>query len=369
MIQIAFAFLFLSFIQADLPVTCLRSDILGKWNFVISHTLHSEFERNSCGYRSPSTEETSYQTANLQFNNPFSLSLHLCSNSSVLSGELKPIGYWTMVYYQSMEININYSFYVNFKYIPKINEPKNYLSICYETLAGWWEDRRSGEKGCFKAYKEENDTIRGNYRRHTFLNRFFFKKSDDFIENNRNVNDLIEEINDKNMIWKAGIDKSFENLSLNQLREKLHGKKRIFGMKNVNKKKNHFFDLKKQSTTTQYNADDEIIKSLPKNFDLSNLISNVHRQKCGNCYLQSTVSMYEARIKYKLGEDLELSRSFYHHCDYYNQGCGGGYTHPLNRFTREFGLIEKNCFSYNSFFKQNCSEVNQCSKNYTISDY
>lgn len=372
MIQIVFTFLFLFLIKADLPIKCLRPDVIGKWNLIISHTLHSEFERNSCGYHSPSTESTSYQTANLHFNNPSFLSLHLDANSSVLSQELTTIGSWTMVYYQSMEINLHHSFYVNFKYIPKKKLSNEYLSICNETLAGWWEDRKSGEKGCFKAYKDKegNEKAIGvseeksNYRSHKILNRFFFGQSDT-LNNNKKVKDIIEEINAKNMIWKAGVDKSFENLNMNQLKEKFHLKNRMFERRDASKKSNHFFDLKKKSTQTKHHLDDGLINSLPKNLDLSYLISKVNNQKCGNCYMQSTVSMYEARIKYKFGEDLNLSREFYNDCDYYNQGCEGGYTLPLSRFAKEFGLIEQNFFSQN----QDCTKVNQWPKKYAVSDY
>ena len=59
-----------------------------------------------------------------------------------------------MIYDEGFEINIgDYSFFAFSKYYP---EGKNHFeSDCGQTLVGWYNNKRTGEKGCYNAVKKD----------------------------------------------------------------------------------------------------------------------------------------------------------------------------------------------------------------------
>lgn len=116
-------------------------------------------------------------------------------------------------------------------------------------------------------------------------------------------------------------------------------------------------------------------KELPKNFDWRsfngiNYDTPVRSQgDCGSCYVLSTISMIEARIriKSKLQQQPFLSVAGALSCSFYNQGCNGGYPFLIAKEGFERGFFEESCSPLLS--DQNCDESCYERKVWKIKEY
>lgn len=81
--------------------------------------------------------------------------------------------------------------------------------------------------------------------------------------------------------------------------------------------------------------DREDLSDLPKSFSWEDKLAPVRQQEeCGACYTISTMEMLSARLRIK-GEDVILSPQHSLNCNYYNQGCNGGYPFLVSKFASE----------------------------------
>jgi hypothetical protein len=91
----------------------------------------------------------------------------------------------------------------------------------------------------------------------------------------------------------------------------------------------------------------ETEESFPKDFSHLKHLSPVKAQDiCGNCYLIATVGMLEARIRLKYGRDFPLSTQYLNDCNHYAQGCEGGFSLEVLRFTEEFFVPAETCKAF-----------------------
>lgn len=85
---------------------------------------------------------------------------------------------------------------------------------------------------------------------------------------------------------------------------------------------------------------------MPASFSAKEFINSPIQQKdCGSCYAIATMEMLSARLK-KAGENVFLSVQHSLDCNYYNQGCDGGYGYLVNKFFTENELVSENCSPY-----------------------
>merc|ERR1719160_1604454 len=145
-------------VGADLPVHCLKKEVEGKWNFVMSPPSK---KRSFCGHRHPDVEEAQPQWSML-------LSLGEGKTGEVKTVELKspnvaatkndPHGTWTMVYDEGFEANVDgFSFFTfsNYSYhFDPVTQQKSNVSHCSETTIGWYQNKDRTEFGCFYGSKE-----------------------------------------------------------------------------------------------------------------------------------------------------------------------------------------------------------------------
>jgi C1A family cysteine protease len=122
------------------------------------------------------------------------------------------------------------------------------------------------------------------------------------------------------------------------------------------------------------------INVLAKNWDWSNvngqsfLTQPITQGGCGSCYIFSTVGCMESRLRIltNMADKTEFSRQFPVSCNFYTEGCHGGYPYLVAKFFNEFELIPKDCFEYEAK-EVECSNVcdykNRYSKKYTVSKY
>jgi C1A family cysteine protease len=118
---------------------------------------------------------------------------------------------------------------------------------------------------------------------------------------------------------------------------------------------------------------------LSKNWDWRNIggisfVPPVRSQgSCGSCYVFSTMSSLEARLRIQTNnkDQTLFSKQFLLSCNFYSEGCDGGYPVLVAKFLQEFEAIPESCFEYTE--KNNkCSNACDYSKNkkkYTVSKW
>ena len=245
---------------------------------------------------------------------------------------------------------------------------------------------------------------------------------------------VVDEINNSNLTWKAKINpedlnlsfydyyknyfdvkneileddgveedennnKEDENVSLRNLKQnELSIEELIQGIKNMkNKEKkpmeNIFLknDLLREKDSHFVTNKDEILKyinssldeidekRLPRNWDWRDVggenyySEEILQGGCGSCYVISTISILESRLRIKtLNKDqTKLSVQFPLSCSFYTEGCRGGFPIVLGKFFHDFEIVPKECFEYktNDYDCENVCDYKQYKKKYFVSDY
>jgi C1A family cysteine protease len=120
-------------------------------------------------------------------------------------------------------------------------------------------------------------------------------------------------------------------------------------------------------------------ETLPKNWDWRNVggvnyIPRVKRQgHCGSCYVFSTVTCLESRLRIMTNnqDKTEFSKQYPISCNFYSEGCDGGYPFLVGKFFHEFEVIPETCFPYTQT-NDSCSNVcdyKKLPKQYKVSQY
>ncbi len=79
------------------------------------------------------------------------------------------------------------------------------------------------------------------------------------------------------------------------------------------------------------------MSDLPRELSFKDLLKEaIYQGDCGSCYALTTIEMLEARLKKNYAKDIRLSIQYVLDCDYYNQGCDGGYPFLVSKFASEF---------------------------------
>jgi cathepsin C len=56
--------------------------------------------------------------------------------------------------------------------------------------------------------------------------------------------------------------------------------------------------------------------------------------------------MLEARLRIHYGHEVSLSAQYAISCNFYTEGCEGGYPTLVSRFISEFDLVPEECFPF-----------------------
>jgi len=115
---------------------------------------------------------------------------------------------------------------------------------------------------------------------------------------------------------------------------------------------------------------------LPESWDWTNIngvnyVPSPREQKnCGSCYILSTIEMIESRLRILTNNDFQTSLSIQYalSCNFYTEGCNGGYPTLVNKFISEFNLIPDSCAHYQA---KNTECVTECDSplRVSVSDY
>ncbi|KAL4442784.1 hypothetical protein ABPG74_010673 [Tetrahymena malaccensis] len=176
-------------IQCDLPIQCVKHQIVGQWTIQISK-VHSKYNQFlTCGHSIPDSPDQSFQSNqnNFKQNKEYLVDLHENGEAFLLKNSSQIKGQWTMVYDEGFQIEIDeMSFFSFFKYYPVKEEEiservlveditvvshskvTTYEFDCTETIVGWYNIPTKNKKGCMKAYKvnpqDENRHLRSQQK-------------------------------------------------------------------------------------------------------------------------------------------------------------------------------------------------------------
>jgi cathepsin C len=366
-------------VVGDLPVHCLNTQVAGEWIFELGSDDNDKTLR--CGHAVPDTNADHFTKDgfNLEVVKKVKITL---SEPNIAEDEHGHKGTWTMVYDEGFEVMIDNKRYFAFsKYVPKTPESlqkddlADYISICDETLVGWYHNDDGSNWGCYHAIKANAGSNRHRFRAsiersarmthhdkvlsptarqlgHTasgtstvslddLENDALFEPDMAFIETTNSATDST---------WRAGVHDEFLSKRMSEMMRLIGYRKRGHG---------HFRGPRRRRAAAQAAAaaqadDDSSSSDLPQSFDWRNhkgrnWDSPVKNQgNCGSCFAMATISVVEARIRIMTQGKHEplMSTQSVVSCSIYNQGCDGGYPYLVGKHIQDFGLVPEACMPY-----------------------
>lgn len=363
--------------NADLPVHCLRNQVAGRWTF---HLGPLSKERSQCGHRMPDVEEAQPATDSLKIRTSLDVQLNDPSTAMVAG---KP-GTWTMVYDEGFSVeSAQNTFFAFSKYLlsdvnstswfaSTVHGKKVFRSICGKTEVGWYQDKASGQWGCYFGVKKVQ-----NPDKWTDHLSFLEVSAGGGVQEPWGESEqerIVDEINKApHRGWTAALYPEFKGKTMEQLNRRA-GRPRYslmqvnsagqtpqhrHMMKRVQPRSNSFLSksvkvskvtTKKEVTTKNTTAMQKSSK-LPESWDWRNVDGKnylepvLDQQDCGSCYAVSSVHMLTARQRVlKKNPKLEpFSIDFPLYCSDLNQGCKGGYPSLISMWSGQVGLVPQKC--------------------------
>lgn len=376
-------------VHADLPVHCLRHQVIGDWEFELGGL---SAHRSSCGHMRPDIEgvqpnslEKTSEVKRVSLLDP-----HVASTSKDSAGT------FTMIYDEGFEMNVEGITFFAFSRFDLSPSGKN-VSRCGETSRGWYRNANRTQWGCYRARKVHQPlSLISLIPAPAPASAAYDAPLSLSWHRNR-----VEQLNSMNGRWKARVYHRFVGLSLRQINsyagirrstphkpavlDHLHKghKPALLEVGQANcpeappmarpKAENVLSRLLlqgqrgpkpcqvRQQAKVYFQPTDAatlaVESELPKSFDWRtarggrNFVEPVMDQgDCGSCYMVSTMRMLSARHKIRLNDTKAepWSISFPLHCSEYNQGCKGGYGFLASKWSEDIGLIPASCAPYNT---------------------
>lgn len=347
-----------STVDADLPVHCLKREVEGKWNFVMSPPSKT---RSFCGHRHPDMEEHQPEWSML-------LNLGGGKTGQVKNVELKSPnvaatqddtrGTWTMVYDEGFEANVdgfNFFTFSNYSYhFDPVTQQKSNVSHCGETTIGWYQNKDRTEFGCFYASKEVAQAPKAIVAPKVALANHSDKRLDTKAMTQK-VAKLNKKLSMLQLGWKARVMPKWIGKTMGEIN-------RYAGIQRNVPKHDVFKDMIRQQNIPHARSflQAKGVKphggKLPTTFDWSNASGTdwldpvMDQGDCGSCYAASSMRMLTARhkITQKDPDALPWSINAPLFCSEYNQGCKGGYGFLTSKWSSDVGLVPATCMRYNT---------------------
>jgi len=381
-------------VLCDLPVHCLRHQIVGEWDFKLGALSK---HRSSCGHNHPDVEE--HQPQGVEGTSTTKRISLLEPN--VAKSATGSAGTYTMVYDEGFEVKIDgHVFFAFSKYDLAGAGNSNYTenakrSHCGETARGWYRDESRTMFGCYSATKVHQ----GISLLSVVKTEKPYSASYDTPLTLDHYKKRAKQLNLMQMSWTARVYPQFVGKSLRELNnyagirrtlphQSLSGLPRRNTLLELSEETcpelptvrrpksgevlSHLMlrgqkplkpcQLKKQLATFSQPIDksvEELEAKMPKEFTWGkashrggrNFLEPVMDQSdCGSCYMVSTMRMLTARHKIRTDNPSAepWSISFPLHCGEYNQGCKGGYGFLASKWSEDVGLLPASCAPYNT---------------------
>jgi cathepsin C len=273
-------------------------------------------------------------------------------------------GSWTMVYDEGFEVTVggrNFFAFSNFTFEkdPVTNTSHN-VTHCGYTQVGWYQNMDRTQFGCFYGYKTE--TQKAVPKSSAPAINLAKKKADvkkDTVMDHKTMTHKVDKLNKKlamlQLGWKARVMPKWIGKTVSEINS-------YAGIRRNSDIKKMHMDMLKQNTKSnprsflQAKGIRQHMEKLPTSWDWSN-VSGVNylepvmdQGACGSCYAASSMRMLTARhkINTKNPDALPWSINTPLFCGEYNQGCKGGYSFLISKWSRDVGLVPATCMRYNT---------------------
>jgi len=137
------------------------------------------------------------------------------------------------------------------------------------------------------------------------------------------------------LTWKAKVHSQFKGMTLAELNKRA-GRKKVQGKKqDVHPLRTKIERHSTGDPSEKKAGGNEDATQLPEFSWFDQLEKAKQQGDCGSCYAIATLSMLETRLKvlHNINETLSIQHAV--DCNYYNQGCDGGYSFLVGKFGHE----------------------------------
>jgi len=352
---------------ADLPVHCLRHEVLGEWRFTLGPPSE---KRSSCGHLHPDVEEG--QPPRLTVVDETAPVEHLMvavKSPNVAETARDTSGRWTMIYDEGFEVVVggrNFFAFSNFTYEVNASDPakpKHNVSHCGETMVGWYQNLDRTQFGCYygtKVFKEDGAATPASsppppavVAKKAPAPEHYDRPLDSKLQE-KVVSKLNRKLAMMQLGWKARTMSKWNGRTMREVNS-YAGIKRTAKARDIHREmlRQHALQASQPSPRSFLQ---KLPEPLPKEFDWSNVNGQdflepvMDQADCGSCYAASSMRMLTARHKIRQNntEALPWSINFPLFCSEYNQGCKGGYGILTAKWSRDVGLLPATCMRYNT---------------------
>jgi cathepsin C len=340
--------------MADLPVHCMKSQIVGEWQLYMTPASET---RSSCGHRRPDAPKQQpaldMKEIEAKYTEKRTVTFVDKGLNKVVAKHDGKEDYFSMVYDEGMEFNLadkTFFAFSRFDLVPNLADPAKPLNVskCDETELGWYATTDRKKFGCFYGKK----TVPLPVKQALVNDTKAPKPIPDEPINQSTHEAKVAFINTRATTWKAKAYERFNGMSLAQMSQRA-GHRRV--REEADSEPRSF--LQTGSTASALKRSLAIMEELPKSFDWRNKDGKDYTEPvmdqadCGSCYVVSTMHMLNARHRIKLGDDYDrerdlLSTAFPLFCSEYNQGCEGGFSNLVSRWSQDVGLVPARCKPY-----------------------
>jgi len=345
---------------ADLPVHCLRHEVLGEWRFSLSPASST---RTSCGHLRPDREGGQPARAVVDDARHTEQLMVALRSPNVAETARDAKGHWTMVYDEGFEVvvgGLNFFAFSNFTLKINTSNPhraKYNTSHCGDTMVGWYQNLDRTKFGCYYGTKVLKADGAPRSAAPPVVATVAKKKPApehyDKPMTTRMQNRVVSKLNRKLVMlqlgWRAKAMPRWNGRTMREVNG-YAGIKRDAHARDVHREmlRQHAMRPRPSSPLSFLQG------ALPTEFDWSKkdgrdfLEPVMDQQDCGSCYVVSSMRMLTARHKIRQNETgtVPWSINFPLFCSEYNQGCDGGYGLLTSKWSRDVGLLPASCMPY-----------------------